>query len=361
MNGDQRDALQAVREAYIAQLPDKLAALREASSGEGPGPAIQLFHLAHRLAGSAAIHKLDAVSAAARALESVAAPAREGERPLTRVEHDAIGAHLEALARAIGEDVAPVLPLRVLMVDDDQDVLDYFGVYFRAAGFEVTEVLGGAAALAALDSDPPDVVVSDVNMPEMNGYELCRLVREGGNDVPFVFLSVARSSADRMVGLWAGADEYLGKPVDPEDLVARVQQLAERIRDSGGARGDARHTGTLVLVGSLTQLPLPDILQVVGRMEERALRITLEGGSLTGTIDVRGGRIRDARLGDREGREALFPMLIWTRGSFRVERAEMGGESLDGAIEALLLEGLKECDERHARLDTFRAGVPTRS
>lgn len=336
--------LGAVRRAYIAQLPNKVAALGDAvrAAPGDPTAAMTTYLLAHRLAGSSAIHGLAAVSAAARALEAAAAPARAEARALGVEEHAQAVEALVLLEDAVRAPAEPEAPLRVLLVDDDQDVLDYYGLYLRAAEMIVDEAVGGRAALEAFHGGAYDVIVSDVQMPGLNGYELCRRVRESGSNVPFVFLSILGSATDRLVGLWSGADEYMAKPAAPEDLVERIRRLREGLRAPGvGAEPE------VLMIGSLGQVPVPDLLQLVTRRSASTpLRIVLEGGSAIGVVHLDGDRIIHAALRDIEGWKAWCRLLTWSRGSFRVERRPAGGPStMDEPTGSALVRALVENDE----------------
>ena len=116
----------------------------------------------------------------------------------------------------------------VLVVDDDRSIRDALERGLRLEGFEVTAVASGEEALAVADSDRPDVVVLDVGLSGIDGVEVVRRVRAGGNDVPICILSARVEVGDRVTGLEAGADDYLVKPFVLEELVARLNALLRR-------------------------------------------------------------------------------------------------------------------------------------
>lgn len=118
---------------------------------------------------------------------------------------------------------------RVLVVDDDTVIRRSLGRALRLRGFTVAEADGGAAALARLaGDDPPDVLVLDISMPEVDGIEVCRTLRAAGNDLPVLALSALDEVADRVAGLQAGADDYLVKPFALDELVLRLHALLRR-------------------------------------------------------------------------------------------------------------------------------------
>jgi DNA-binding response OmpR family regulator len=117
---------------------------------------------------------------------------------------------------------------RVLVVDDDAAIRRSLGRGLRLRGFAVTEADGGAAALELLGRTPPDILVLDISMPEVDGIEVCRTLRADGSDLPVLMLSALDEVADRVAGLQAGADDYLVKPFALEELVLRLHALLRR-------------------------------------------------------------------------------------------------------------------------------------
>ncbi|MEV6006643.1 response regulator transcription factor [Streptomyces sp. NPDC051976] len=117
---------------------------------------------------------------------------------------------------------------RVLVVDDDAAIRRSLGRALRLRGFAVSEADGGAAALDLLGRTPPDVLVLDISMPDVNGIEVCRTLRADGSDLPVLVLSALDEVGDRVAGLQAGADDYLVKPFALEELVLRLHALLRR-------------------------------------------------------------------------------------------------------------------------------------
>lgn len=117
---------------------------------------------------------------------------------------------------------------RVLVVDDDEDVRSSLARALRLSGFAVATASDGATALRAVADDPPDCVVLDVTMPRMDGVAVVTALRALGHEVPVCLLSARSTVDDRVVGLEAGADDYLVKPFALAELVARLQALLRR-------------------------------------------------------------------------------------------------------------------------------------
>ncbi len=121
---------------------------------------------------------------------------------------------------------------KILVVDDDRTMRTVLTRYLENQGYQVEQVSSAAEALVAFAKNPPDLVVSDVMMPEMDGLEFCRRLRAtpSGQLMPFIFLSGKGELEDRIYGHSIGADDYLTKPVDPRELVAKIEAQLERTR-----------------------------------------------------------------------------------------------------------------------------------
>jgi two-component system, OmpR family, response regulator len=116
----------------------------------------------------------------------------------------------------------------VLVVDDEDYIRDLVTSSLRLAGFTTRAVPDGSQAIAAVAAQAPDLVVLDVRMPGIDGFEVCRRLRASGNNVPIVFLTARDSTEDRISGLTAGGDDYLTKPFSLEELVARIRAVLRR-------------------------------------------------------------------------------------------------------------------------------------
>ncbi|MFE5581688.1 response regulator transcription factor [Kitasatospora sp. NPDC056531] len=125
----------------------------------------------------------------------------------------------------------------VLVVDDDNTIRRSLERGLRLSGFTVRSADGGRAALELVATEPPDVLVLDVSMPDLTGTEVCRRLRDQGVDTPVLMLSALDELADRVAGLQAGADDYLIKPFALEELVLRLHALLRRRPPAGAGAG----------------------------------------------------------------------------------------------------------------------------
>jgi DNA-binding NarL/FixJ family response regulator len=123
----------------------------------------------------------------------------------------------------------------ILVVDDDQAFRSFVSELLESIGYATRQLESGAAVLAAAAEKRPAAILLDVQLPDLNGYEVCRELRERyGDSIAIVFISGTRTDPlDRSGGLLLGADDYLVKPVDPGELIARVTRLVGRPRSNG--------------------------------------------------------------------------------------------------------------------------------
>jgi two-component system response regulator MprA len=122
--------------------------------------------------------------------------------------------------------------VQILVADDDTAVRDSLRRSLSFNGYDVSAAEDGEAALAAVDAGAPDLILLDVNMPRVDGLEVCRRLRAAGYDVPILMLTARVEVGDRVMGLDAGADDYLPKPFALEELLARVRALLRRNRSA---------------------------------------------------------------------------------------------------------------------------------
>jgi DNA-binding response OmpR family regulator len=147
---------------------------------------------------------------------------------------------------------------KILIVEDDLDTSDMLRVYFEAQGYEVLTAAWGGDALEICQKTLPDLIIQDIRLPDIDGYEICRRLRDNlrTSQIPFIFLTEKREREDKIAGLKLGAVDYITKPFD-------VQELRLRVRNA------LRRAGYESLVNPITGLP-------GGRMVEEQLELLLE-------------------------------------------------------------------------------------
>jgi DNA-binding response OmpR family regulator len=169
---------------------------------------------------------------------------------------------------------------RILVVEDEPRLRDLLRLYLERDGYAVTDAGDGAAALAAYDADPPDLVILDLMLPRMQGETVLEELRDRGT-VPVLITSAKRTDADRIAGLRLGADDYLGKPFNPHEVTARVAAILRRsgkLAGNGAVSGGA-HAG-------LTDAPALSLAGGRLRLEPATRRFVVRqsGGERTGRL-----------------------------------------------------------------------------
>jgi len=125
----------------------------------------------------------------------------------------------------------------ILVVDDEPTVTEVVSLYLERAGYQVAVAADGETALAMLESEPPDLVVLDLILPDVGGLEITRWLRARG-DIPIIMLTARRDEVDRILGLELGADDYVVKPFSPQELVSRVKAVLRRTYGRTVAKGE---------------------------------------------------------------------------------------------------------------------------
>ncbi|MBM3180343.1 MAG: response regulator transcription factor [Chloroflexi bacterium] len=135
----------------------------------------------------------------------------------------------------------------ILLVDDEPSIIQLSRMYFERDGFRVQEISDGESALAAVAQYHPDLIVLDVMLPKLGGFEVCKKLRASGDQTPIIMLTARDEDIDKILGLELGADDYLTKPFNPRELIARVKAILRRGENKMQAHGKAVHRGDLTL------------------------------------------------------------------------------------------------------------------
>jgi len=137
---------------------------------------------------------------------------------------------------------------RVVVVDDDAHIRELASLYLQKEGFEVQTAADGPSAIDLVERDRPALVVLDLMLPGMSGFDVCKRLRQD-SAVPIIMLTARDEDVDKIVGLELGADDYMTKPFNPRELVARVRAVLRR--SAAGGAGDAKQQAGIVSAGAL--------------------------------------------------------------------------------------------------------------
>jgi len=191
-------------------------------------------------------------------------------------------------------------PARILIVDDEASITEFVSYNLRKEGYEVAVAANGDDALTLAKAQPFDLVVLDVMLPGMDGYEVCRRLRMDSS-VPVLFLSARDTELDKVVGLEIGGDDYLAKPFGVRELTARVKALLRRApagtRDAGSIAGEHIELAGIVL----------DEAAHLATAEDRLIDLTPREFELLACLMRHGGKVlsRDQLLREAWGWEFL--------------------------------------------------------
>ncbi len=158
------------------------------------------------------------------------------------------------------------MPETILIVDDEQHIIDLAKLYLEQEGYKTASATDGKSALQKILHEKPNLIVLDLMLPELDGWEVCRRVR-AESDVPIIMLTARSDDIDRIVGLELGADDYLTKPFNPRELVARVRAILRRTGRPAPTNAD-----TTITLENLTIHPERRIVLVAGKEVELRMK-----------------------------------------------------------------------------------------
>lgn len=167
----------------------------------------------------------------------------------------------------------------ILVIDDEPKIVKLARDYLEKSGFRVITAADGTTALAQARHERPDLVVLDLNLPGLDGLDVCRALRRT-SDVPIIMLTARADEADRLIGLELGADDYIVKPFSPRELVARVRAVLRRVR-GGGQPQTLLRTGDLEIDLDAHRVMREGELVPLTRIEFKLLAILAQNPGMT--------------------------------------------------------------------------------
>jgi CheY-like chemotaxis protein len=255
---------------------------------------------------------------------------------------------------------------RVLIVDDDPWILRMVSTLLEKRGYAISTASDGEEGLMRADQLKPDLIITDVMMPKLDGWSLVRALRSRAELalVPVIFLTALGGEEDRIKGFRLGADDYLPKPFRFEELDLRVANALKKAKATSAKAEEVKRAPVEPppipggpkkqpgIHGTLEQLGLSSLLVMI-EMERKSGILRLEKVGVTGRIFCRDGRVIAARLdGDRapqsarKGAEAVYHMLTWADGRFDFGAVDVDMEDeVKSSTTHLLMEGARLIDE----------------
>ncbi|MBC7174625.1 MAG: response regulator [Polyangiaceae bacterium] len=265
----------------------------------------------------------------------------EGSEVATR-----IAAYLASTLGDGSNTETPAEAADVLIVDDSDSYREQAASAMRAQGHRVTLAKNGLEALGVALRQAPDIILSDVNMPVMDGWQFLRMIRARPSvaNVPVVFLTTLGGESERLKGYQLGVDDYIPKPFDAEELALRVARILGRAR-----RSPAGSAGRNALRGDLAQVSLGSVLSFV-QIERRTGMMLVIGGDRIASLHIRNGDVVQVDLPSEfdhlSGIERVFQVLSWETGRFELSSVNVDApDSIRVPTSYLLMEHARRQDE----------------
>jgi DNA-binding response OmpR family regulator len=233
----------------------------------------------------------------------------------------------------------------LLLVDGDPRSLRVLEVSLRKAGFNVTTAINGRDALDKITLATPDLVISETELEDIDGFGFCQQMKENPalHGIPFVFLTASTEIENKIRGLELGVDDYLTKPIYIKEIVTRVRILLQKRQR---ARIEERRDGKTRFAGRLNDMAVVDLIQTIEVSRKSGLiQFTGEGGRQA-AIFFRDGKVIDAEAGPLSGEDAVYRLLTWNEGEFEVVfRTVRRRDVIKMSTQGLLMEGMRRLDE----------------
>ncbi len=242
---------------------------------------------------------------------------------------------------------------RLLLVDGDPKSLRVLDVSLKKAGFDVTTATSGREALGLLESGLPDLIISDTDLDEMDGFELCSQIKARSEwaKIPFLFVSGRKSIEDKIRGLELGVDDYLTKPIYIKEIGIRVRTALQRAERE---RMESRREGRTRFAGDLSDVGVVDLVQTIELNRKSGIIHIVNRDTRRGSIFFREGKVIDAEVGRLSGANAIYRLFSWSEGQFAVEFKQIRRHDvIDTPMAPLLMEGMRRLDESTRLLDTL--------
>jgi CheY-like chemotaxis protein len=233
--------------------------------------------------------------------------------------------------------------IKVLLVDDNRMVRELLQQAI-APFCSVQTSSAGADALEKLAGDPPDLLISDYNMPEMNGRQLLEKIKGKPKTagVPIILLASKSDINESLRNLQDQVEDFLEKPFFVKDAAARIKRVVDKISLEKMAR---EAPGDAVVRGNLLQMNVMDLFQSL-ELGHKTCALTLKNKHDACELFFSDGQINNATYGELKGDQAVYKVLAWTEGSFEIDFSRSSSEqTTTRSTQGLLMEGLRMIDE----------------
>jgi len=239
----------------------------------------------------------------------------------------------------------------ILIVDDNPQVLKLLHIFLTKAGYHPIEAENGEIGLQMANEHKPDLIISDVMMPGMDGIEFCWMVRENSEvpNIPFIFLTSFNDPETRIKGFRSGADKYLTKPIDRKKLMTAVEELLSRFDRVKNLEEIDKIGSVSSIKGDLRELSIVEIVQMFNLSKKTG--ILHIAGDLSGEIYLLSGQIQAAFCDDLLGEKAILKLVELDYGTFVFESKEISDQekNVSGSTMNIIMEACQIMDEKRLK------------
>jgi DNA-binding response OmpR family regulator/signal recognition particle receptor subunit beta len=239
---------------------------------------------------------------------------------------------------------------KILVADADPKNIEILRESLETSGFNVVTALNGLDVWEKLHTDHPDLILSEVNLPKMDGFELLERMRDDPqvSSIPLLFLTNRRDIQDRVRSLRGGVKDYMIKPLHVKEVVARIKMILRRMQRIRAEEIEASRK----LVGRLEEFSVIDLVESFGVERKTGVLTVNNENNRTGEIYFRNGSVVNATLGNFRGEKAVYQMLPWDKGHFTMTFKEVDvPDEITVSNLGLLLEGFKRIEKRQMLLE----------
>ena len=256
---------------------------------------------------------------------------------------------------------------RILVVDDDPDNRAMIGHFLTNWGFAVDDAKNGKVALEKVKASPPALVLLDLEMPEMDGFETCERLKTNPDTewIPVIIFTGLEKMPHRIRGFRHGADDYVVKTVEPDELRTRIDLVLKRTKryatlaaapiPAAAAEpaevaeaaepqlAEVSEPGPTLSL-SLARIPFPEAMRLVLAHGKNGV-VQVTNGDLAGSVHVHDGAITHASVGEEQGTEAFYELALWRNGRFDFQDTDAGKDrTILTSTRSLLVEASRRCD-----------------
>lgn len=232
---------------------------------------------------------------------------------------------------------------KILVVDDEAHLRRVVSLYLRTRHYEVETAENGLDAIGKVSTNRPDLIIADIGMPGIDGYELCSRLRRDASTrtIPFIFLTARDQDTDRMKARKIGSDDYLTKPCPLDELAEHVETMIDRIEQAKKMPLDR-----IGFSGRLDEVNVLDLIQML-ELDQKTGALVLSHGERTGTLYFQDGTILDADIRSPKREEPLFVLLGWKAGRYLFLPDAMPERMpITASLAHLLFEDLRKLERR---------------